>query len=142
MSVSLFQSAVGMFGYMTDLHTVDETATETIEADGSCHRKCIYKLSLSLCRSRPPVIAVQIPRRVSFPLLSRTIFYSQGEQLTLLMTQHMLFLLNLHTYRIVIRGLKSHTSIERRSQSRPRGKHSVLPHSSGELCSLQIWRNI
>lgn len=41
MSVSLFQSAVGMFGYMTDLHTVDETATETIEADGICHRKSV-----------------------------------------------------------------------------------------------------
>lgn len=24
-----------MFGYMTDLHTVDETVTETIEADGT-----------------------------------------------------------------------------------------------------------
>ena len=29
------QAAVGMFGYMTELHTVDETATETIEAEGA-----------------------------------------------------------------------------------------------------------
>ena len=28
------QAALGMFGYMTELHTVEEQATETIEAEG------------------------------------------------------------------------------------------------------------
>ena len=28
------QAALGMFGYMTELHTVEEQVTETIEAEG------------------------------------------------------------------------------------------------------------
>ena len=28
------QAALGMFGYMTELHTVEEQATETIDAEG------------------------------------------------------------------------------------------------------------
>ena len=35
MGCVILQTAVGMFGYMTDLSTVEETATDTIEAEGN-----------------------------------------------------------------------------------------------------------
>ena len=35
MGCIILQAAVGMFGYMTELSTVEETGTETIEAEGN-----------------------------------------------------------------------------------------------------------
>ena len=41
-----FQAAVGMFGYMTDLATVEEKATETITVQGMCVCVCTHPTTI------------------------------------------------------------------------------------------------